>query len=115
MHAKRCIVVLASPLAAAALLCSPSLMTQAAAATIQGPAASAPQVPASKSPGAQGALDGEKAGKKDGSHCNWGKSDNPEAKKSKYKQKDYQKYDIAYEAAYQKAYEAFDNSCDEDE
>ncbi|MCX5093138.1 hypothetical protein OOK36_30495 [Streptomyces sp. NBC_00365] len=116
MRAKRIIAVMAGPLAAAALTFSPVLMTQAAAAGTQAPAASAPQAPEAQSPSKQGTLEGGKAGTKDGKRCNWGMSDNPEAKKNVYKKaRDYQAYEAAYEAAYLKAYEALDNACDPNE
>ncbi|MCX4454071.1 hypothetical protein OG585_15415 [Streptomyces sp. NBC_01340] len=108
MRAKRIIAVMASPLAAAALTFSPVLTAQAAAATTQAPEA--------QSPGKQGAAAGKAAGAKDGKRCNWGMSDNPEAKKSVYKKaRDYQAYEAAYEAAYLKAYEELDNACDPNE
>ncbi|MBL1085703.1 hypothetical protein JK359_27695 [Streptomyces actinomycinicus] len=115
MRTKRIIAVMAGPLAAAALTFSPALTAQAAAAT-QAPAASAPQAPEAQSPGKRGTADGTAAGTKDGKQCDWGKRDNPEAKKSVYKKaRDYQTYEAAYEAAYTKAYEAVDNACDPNE
>ncbi|WP_225823268.1 hypothetical protein [Streptomyces naphthomycinicus] len=115
MRAKRIIAVMAGPLAAAALTFSPVLTAQAAAAT-QAPAASAPQAPEAQSPGQRGGTDGRAAGAKDGKRCNWGTSENPEAKKTAFKRaKDYKAYEDAYEAAYLKAYEESDNACDPNE
>ncbi|MEU6589632.1 hypothetical protein ABZ923_10465 [Streptomyces sp. NPDC046881] len=116
MRAKRIMAVLASPLAAAALAFSPTLVAQAAVGTGQASTVVAPQVPEAKSPSKQGAIDGAAAGSKDGKHCNWGLHDNPEAKKSAYKkERDYKAYEDAYEAAYKTAYEKLDDTCDPDE
>ncbi|GGN86568.1 hypothetical protein GCM10011579_078510 [Streptomyces albiflavescens] len=116
MRAKRIMVVMASPLAAAALAFSPTLMAQAAADTSQAPTAFAPQAPEVKSPSKQGAIDGAATGNQDGVHCNWGLHDNPEAKKSVYKKaKDYTAYENAYETAYKTAYEQQDDKCDPNE